>query len=458
MSVPLISSLSRVVITLRRFGGSDSQHDYNDTWSFDISTRKWTELHCTGSIPSPRSGHAAVLIDDVMYVFGGFTMDKNYLDDLVALQLSSEWFSVLRVYIALFRFEMQRSGGLNFSTWGQIHIGGHVIPWLLTGHVPFYLEDGQKVHRRMRFPLFTFLTQVCTFFCHLIWTVSKTENTEHIKYPETDPNAVSPIKKTTQLAWKSSAGSPTQEQPQHPTSSSSEAHSASLLRKATPAVLGGPASPQIIHEGDVSEASIGYHANFAAPYSSSEGDVARLELEQQLWVSLAAQAERDQRIVQLTDELSLKSALLEQAEANPTEAAKRAGLELREQSDRLLMQSSRVKQRDVELRDMQAKPLSRDQQIEQYEKELANVRVKLEARESELEAVRLRLADAEKGWIKSKAEADTLRAQIAAGFVNRDEDQVIRRLMERVRDIEAQMASMRWNDKNIEAMECRNEG
>jgi hypothetical protein len=107
---------------------------------------------------------------------------------------------------------------------------------------------------------------------------------------------------------------------------------------------------------------------------------------------------------------------------------------------------------------MQAKPLSRDQQIEQYEKELANVRVKLEARESELEAVRVRLADAEKGWIKSKAEADVLRAQTAAGFVNRDEDQVIRRLMERVRAIEAQMASMRWNEKSIEAMECRNEG
>jgi hypothetical protein len=90
MSVPLISSLSPLVIIICRFGGSDSRRDYNDTWSFDISTRKWTELRCTGSIPSPRSGHAAVLIDDIMYVFGGFTMDKTYLDDLVALQLSSE--------------------------------------------------------------------------------------------------------------------------------------------------------------------------------------------------------------------------------------------------------------------------------------------------------------------------------------------------------------------------------
>jgi hypothetical protein len=122
-----------------------------------------------------------------------------------------------------------------------------------------------------------------------------------------------------------------------------------------------------------------------------------------------------------------------------------------------------VKQRDAELVDMQARLdellLSRDQQIGQYEKELSNVRAKLEANESELEAVRLRLTDAEKGWTKSKAEADTICAQTATDSVNRDEDQVTRSLMERVRAIEAEMAlrSGRWNEKRIEEMECRNE-
>jgi hypothetical protein len=82
-------SLSTLVIIFRRFGGRGNQYYYNDTWSFDISTRKWTELQCTGSIPSPRSFHAAVLVDGVVYVFGGFT-GKAYLDDLIALQLSSE--------------------------------------------------------------------------------------------------------------------------------------------------------------------------------------------------------------------------------------------------------------------------------------------------------------------------------------------------------------------------------
>jgi hypothetical protein len=83
-------SLSTLVIIFCRFGGYTQQNDCcNDTWSFDISTRKWTELQCTGSIPSPRRNHAAVLVDGVMYVFGGYT-GKEYLDELFALQLSSE--------------------------------------------------------------------------------------------------------------------------------------------------------------------------------------------------------------------------------------------------------------------------------------------------------------------------------------------------------------------------------
>jgi hypothetical protein len=216
--------------------------------------------------------------------------------------------------------------------------------------------------------------------------------------------------------------------------------------------------PRRVPEDDVSEGSTEYDAKFAAPHSSSEGEVASLEHERimqperQLSVSLTAQSERDQRIAQLTDdsELALKSALLEQVKAN---AADRARLELREHEDRLLAQTSLVKQRDAELVDMQARfdelLLSRDQQIGKYERELANVRATLEANESELEAVRLRLTDTEKDLIKSKAEADTLRAQTG------DET---RMLTERVRVLEGGVASKWWNEKSIESMECRNEG
>jgi len=89
MFVPLSFLPSPLVIILCRFGGYDGQDYFNDTWSFDISTRKWTELQCTGSIPPPRCDHAAVLVDNVMYVFGGTTGSTD-LGDLIALQLSSE--------------------------------------------------------------------------------------------------------------------------------------------------------------------------------------------------------------------------------------------------------------------------------------------------------------------------------------------------------------------------------
>jgi hypothetical protein len=260
-----------------------------------------------------------------------------------------------------------------------------------------------------------------------------------------------------------------------------------------------------------------------------------IELERQLSETLVAKTERDRRIAQLTDELTVKSALLEQAEANAAKVGRHAGLELRELQakldESLLSRDHALEQAEANaaeekkraglgLHELQAKLdesllsrdqaeanaaeakrravlvqrelqarldellLSRDQALEQaqsalqratfraaeananggsqppcgHEAELAEVHAKLEAKESELAAVRFRLTDAEDGWAQSKAEADTLRAQTAAGLVNTDVDQVMHRLLERMRTMEAEMASRRWNDKSIQEMECRNEG
>jgi hypothetical protein len=95
---------------------------------------------------------------------------------------------------------------------------------------------------------------------------------------------------------------------------------------------------------------------------------------------------------------------------------------------------------------------------DQIRTELAEVRAKLEARESELEAVRLRLTDTEICWAKSKAEADTLRAMTTVGVVSTDEDRITRGLAERIRAMEAEMASLRMSGKSSEAMQTRNEG
>ncbi|KAJ6627112.1 hypothetical protein B0H10DRAFT_2210524 [Mycena sp. CBHHK59/15] len=80
---------NRIII----FGGTDGQYHYNDTWTFDLTTRKWAELQCIGFIPSPREGHAAALVDDVIYVFGGRGVDGKDLSDLAAFKISNQrWY------------------------------------------------------------------------------------------------------------------------------------------------------------------------------------------------------------------------------------------------------------------------------------------------------------------------------------------------------------------------------
>ncbi|KAI0706123.1 hypothetical protein BC835DRAFT_1425968 [Cytidiella melzeri] len=71
------------------FGGTDCQYHYNDTWIFDTNTCTWSELTCIGFIPSPREGHSAAIVNDVMYIFGGRGVDGKDLGDLGAFKLST---------------------------------------------------------------------------------------------------------------------------------------------------------------------------------------------------------------------------------------------------------------------------------------------------------------------------------------------------------------------------------
>ncbi|KAI0639641.1 hypothetical protein C8Q77DRAFT_1185278 [Trametes polyzona] len=73
------------------FGGTDCQYHYNDTWAFDTTTNTWSELNCIGFIPSPREGHSAAMVDDVIYVFGGRGVDGKDLGDLGAFKISSTY-------------------------------------------------------------------------------------------------------------------------------------------------------------------------------------------------------------------------------------------------------------------------------------------------------------------------------------------------------------------------------
>ena len=206
---------------------------------------------------------------------------------------------------------------------------------------------------------------------------------------------------------KSSASSPARGQPHQLSSSSSDAHAAhgdSRVHKTTPEELDNPTSQQITREqNDDGEGSTVHLANLVAPDAPSRGETAQLEdgrlieLERQLSETHVAKTERDRRISQLTDDLALKSALLEQAEANVALAAEAK------------------KNAELELRELQAKldelQLSRDQ-AEANAMEAKN-RARLEQRELQAKLGELLLS-------RDQAEANTKEEKKRAGVVQRE--------------------------------------
>jgi hypothetical protein len=67
---------------------------HEDTWAFDLETDTWSEWETSGDGPSKRSMHAAAVVGDTFYVFGGSTSRSgaSYApqSDLWALDLESK--------------------------------------------------------------------------------------------------------------------------------------------------------------------------------------------------------------------------------------------------------------------------------------------------------------------------------------------------------------------------------
>ena len=117
-------------ITPSSFGGTDGQYHYNDTWSFDLQTRQWSELQCIGFIPSPREGHAAAIVDDVIYIFGGRGVDGKDLSDLSAFRISSEYLaSHLSALLCDSTHNRQTSAGTCSRTWVLLRRVARATRW-----------------------------------------------------------------------------------------------------------------------------------------------------------------------------------------------------------------------------------------------------------------------------------------------------------------------------------------
>ena len=83
-----------MALTTVRFGGTNGFQWFNDVWCYDPIPNAWMALDCIGYIPAPREGHAAAIVDDVMYIFGGRTEEGADLGDLAAFRITSRrWYT-----------------------------------------------------------------------------------------------------------------------------------------------------------------------------------------------------------------------------------------------------------------------------------------------------------------------------------------------------------------------------
>eukprot|EP00756_Hemistasia_phaeocysticola_P059084 Hpha_TRINITY_DN35792_c0_g1::TRINITY_DN35792_c0_g1_i1::g.139844::m.139844 len=96
-------------------GGDDGGHTksnthvwgahFNDLWKYDMGGQKWQKLTQSGSLPDPRQGHTAVVLEEgVVVVFGGMTASEESTLDSRFLTDSDELFLL----------------DLNTNTWTQV--------------------------------------------------------------------------------------------------------------------------------------------------------------------------------------------------------------------------------------------------------------------------------------------------------------------------------------------------
>jgi hypothetical protein len=81
------------------FGGRTHTRCLNDLWLLSSAHLTWKQIHPVSfnkSVPSPRYGHAAVVIDHEMFVFGGSNSSGNCLEEFWKFSISRKTWSIVR--------------------------------------------------------------------------------------------------------------------------------------------------------------------------------------------------------------------------------------------------------------------------------------------------------------------------------------------------------------------------
>eukprot|EP01137_Pigoraptor_chileana_P007859 Opistho-2@53973 len=105
------------------FGGSNGETTLEDFWKFDFGTTTWNEIPKASSLvwPGPREHHTMVLGDGAFYLFGGARDRKTYYADLYRFSLASrQWERV----VADSDGPCPRAGHLSFISEGKLYVYG----------------------------------------------------------------------------------------------------------------------------------------------------------------------------------------------------------------------------------------------------------------------------------------------------------------------------------------------
>ena len=74
------------------YGGTGyGRRDYNDMHKLDLATREWKKCAARGTPPAARSGHTACAVKSSIYVFGGWNAVTQFNDMFVYDTTESQW-------------------------------------------------------------------------------------------------------------------------------------------------------------------------------------------------------------------------------------------------------------------------------------------------------------------------------------------------------------------------------
>lgn len=69
-------------------GGGNFEIGFNDVHLFNMQNLSWTKIKTTGEQPEKRASHSAALVNQKIYIFGGANFDGEPYSDLFSLDLS----------------------------------------------------------------------------------------------------------------------------------------------------------------------------------------------------------------------------------------------------------------------------------------------------------------------------------------------------------------------------------